>query len=227
MRTGARVLAAAAAFVVTGGAVLLLQGGRDEARPAPDHGTGSGGDTVGWTVVFTGFGTVTTDDGAVELTPRSAASPDDTHAGLVRSTESFLDADFEVTVRTETQVRRGTPNAWEVGWVLWNLRDNDHFYAVALKPNGWEVSKQDPAYPGRQRFLVTGDDRVFPVGRDYRVRVHQDWPRMTVSVDGEPLATVVDDERPYRGGYLGLYTEDARVRFTNFTLVEADQRSQR
>lgn len=42
---------------------------------------------------------------------------------------------------------------------------NFRFYALCLKPNGWEVSKQDPAYKGGQRFLKSNTDtdpRKFP-----------------------------------------------------------------
>lgn len=63
------------------------------------------------------------------------------------------------------------PNPWEVGWLLWcfspdpthpydpspTSNSNFRFYALTLKPNGWEVSKQDPAYPGGQRFLKSND----------------------------------------------------------------------
>ena len=71
------------------------------------------------------------------------------------------------------------PNPWEVGWLLWcfspdpthpydpspTSNSNFRFYALCLKPNGWEVSKQDPAYPGGQRFLKSNadtDPRKFP-----------------------------------------------------------------
>lgn len=179
------------------------------------------GETHGrWTTMYTGYGRVTGTNRQVILEPQAAASPDVTHGALVHTTESYPDAGFRVTMRTEKQVRRGDPNVWEVGWVLWNFRDDEHFYAVALKPNGWEISKQDPAYPGNQRFMATGDDRTFPIGKDYRVEVRQDWPHMTVSVDGRQLATVVDDERPYRGGAVGLYTEDAKVRFRDLEVEE-------
>jgi hypothetical protein len=173
-----------------------------------------------WMVLYTGYGDVTGGDQELTLSPRSADAPDVTHAALVHTTQECLDADFALTVRTESQVRLGTPNPWEVGWVLWNFRDNLHFYAVALKPNGWEISKQDPDYPGSQRFIAASPEPQFPIGADYRVAVSQDWPRMTVTVDGQELATVTDDESPYRGGAVGLYTEDARVRFSSFDLPE-------
>lgn len=71
------------------------------------------------------------------------------------------------------------PNPWEVGWLLWcfspdpthsydpspTSNSNFRFYALCLKPNGWEVSKQDPSYKGGQRFLKSNadtDPRKFP-----------------------------------------------------------------
>lgn len=71
------------------------------------------------------------------------------------------------------------PNPWEVGWLLWCFspdpthpydpsptgNSNFRFYALCLKANGWEVSKQDPSYKGGQRFLKSNDakdPRKFP-----------------------------------------------------------------
>lgn len=71
------------------------------------------------------------------------------------------------------------PNPWEVGWLLWcfspdpthpydpspTSNSNFRFYALCLKPNGWEVSKQDPSYKGGQHFLKSNDakdPRKFP-----------------------------------------------------------------
>jgi hypothetical protein len=71
------------------------------------------------------------------------------------------------------------PNPWEVGWLLWcfspdpthpydpspTSNSNFRFYALCLKRNGWEVSKQDPSYKGGQRFLKSNTDtdpRKFP-----------------------------------------------------------------
>lgn len=173
-----------------------------------------------WTVRYAGYGEVSGSDDDVVLQPASAATPDITHGALVHTTAECLDADFAVTVRTESQVRDGEPNPWEVGWVLWNFHHDTRFYAVVLKPNGWEISKQHPDYPGNQNFLTSGSEPRFPLGGEYRVTVTQDWPRMTVSVDGEELATVIDRDGPYRGGAVGLYTEDARVRFNDFDLPQ-------
>ncbi|WP_114907211.1 calcium-binding protein [Ornithinimicrobium murale] len=173
-----------------------------------------------WSLVFDGHGSASAQEGTVVLEPRQAASADTTHGGLVVTTRDYpADTTLAITARTESQLRQGEePNPWEVAWVLWNYQDNEHFYAVALKPGGWEITKQDPAFPGNQRFLLTGTEPSFPIGVDYRVEVTQSGGDMTVSVDGVDLGTVSDTERPYTEGAIGLYTEDARVRFTQLTV---------
>lgn len=206
-----------AARILPALAVLLLPA----CSSAGADNTWGDGDEVGpWTVRYTGYGEVSVNDSQVILEPRSAESLDQTHGALVQTTAQCQDANFAVTVRTESQVRKDPPNPWEVGWVLWNFHNDTHFYAVALKPNGWELSKQDPAYPGNQRFLDSGTSPQFPIGEDYRVAVSQDWPAMTVTVDGTELVTFVDEESPYRGGAAALYTEDARVVFSDFELPD-------
>ena len=68
----------------------------------------------------------------------------------------FTDIDMTTTLGTVRQVRNGPANPWEVAWLLWHYTDDQHFYSIVLKPNGWELGKEDPAYPGAQRFLATG-----------------------------------------------------------------------
>lgn len=171
--------------------------------------------------VYHGFGTVTGDDDEIVLAPRSAEDLSITHGGLVVTRQEFHQVDFSVIMTTEQQLRRDPPNPWEVGWVLWNYTDDDHFYAVALKPNGWEISKQDPAYPGKQRFLASGHEPTFPIGGTNHVSVQQSGDEMAVSVNDRLLATVVDDEAPYSSGAIGFYTEDARVRFQDLSIPAA------
>ncbi|GAA4473908.1 hypothetical protein GCM10023190_06970 [Enteractinococcus fodinae] len=190
-------------------------------RPTGDEATWAQGETYGdWVVRYTGYGTVTSDGERITLEPQAAADHAITHGGLVHTTGQCQEADFAVSLNTESQVRQGSPNIWEVGWVLWNFQSDTQFYAVALKPNGWEISKQDPNYEGNQRFLASGDSPTFPIGKDYRVTVTQDNGTMTVSADGQELATVTDKETPYRDGAVGLYTEDARVHFFDFDLPD-------
>ncbi len=125
-------------------------------------------------------------------------------------------ASFELRAQTitDSQLRSGTPpNPWEVAWVAWDYTDEEHFYYAVLKPNGWEIGKRDPAYPGGQRFLATGKSPTYPTGQWYDVRVVRVQGRTSLTVDGVPIAVFVDTERPYQGGRVALYTEDAAVRF--------------
>ena len=92
------------------------------------------------------------------------------------------------------------PNPWEVGWLLWcfspdpthpydpspTSNSNFRFYALCLKPNGWEVSKQDPSYKGGQRFLKSNadtDPRKFPP--------HNTIERSTPDNDVNPYSVIV------------------------------------
>jgi hypothetical protein len=151
------------------------------------------------------------------LSPRASTRPSQTAAALVTSIASFGDMDETVTATTLTQLRASAPNPWEVAWVLWHYTDNQHFYYVALKPNGWELGKEDPAYPGAQRFLATGFRPMFPVGVPYTVRVVQVQGQMVVYVNGAFLVRYTDKQTPYLSGSLGLYCEDAHVTFSNVT----------
>lgn len=202
-------------IVVVIAVVLLMIGMRSESAEQQWVEGESYGD---WTVRYTGYGQVTSDGQSITLEPQATDDDGTTHGGLVHTIGQCRDTEFSVTVHTEAQLRQPDPNVWEVGWVLWNFESDTQFYAVALKPNGWEISKQDPDYTGNQRFLASGDTPKFPIGKDYRVTVDHNDNEMTVEVDGLELATVTDTETPYQHGSIGLYTEDARVRFTDFDL---------
>ncbi|MHB9862536.1 calcium-binding protein [Streptomyces sp. YIM S03343] len=165
-----------------------------------------------WLSVFNGHGTNTGDDGSLSLSPRAAEDRGTTHAGLVVSIASYRDVRYEARMRTVRQLRDPGPNPWEVPWLVWAYTDPEHFYYVTLKPNGWELGKRDPAYPGGQRFLATGR-RPYPVGAWYAVRVRQDGAVLTVEAGGRRLVMFTDIERPYAAGRVGAYTEDATVRF--------------
>jgi hypothetical protein len=169
-----------------------------------------------WRTVFTGFGTVTGEDTQVTLTPQP---PEDgstsTHAGLVVTQDSYAEVTISARIRTRQQLRSPAPNPWEVGWLIWHYTGPERFYALALKPNGWELTKQDPSYPGGQRFLATGTSSAFPVGQWHEVSVVQLGSVIKVSANGRQLASFTDAERPYLAGRVGLYTEDAQVDFTD------------
>lgn len=169
----------------------------------------------GWTLQYTGFGSAATTDGSnprITLAPMPSTRNLETHAGLVVR-RGQMPLDITVQMKTTHQLRQPNPNSWEVSWLLWDYIDDRHFYAVALKPNGWEVTKEDPAYPGDQRMLVTESSPSFPIGIDHHVRVRQEGNKFSVWVDGGRLMDFTDTERPYLAGSVGLYTEDAVVEF--------------
>lgn len=180
------------------------------------------GDTIGpWKVVFTGYGCVrVVDNGAgkvLEMQPKApvpAATSAETHSTLLTSSAP-IDGDFiyEGTVSTTKQLRtQPAPNTWETAWVVWNYTDNDHFYYMILKENGWEIGKRDPAYPGGQRFLATGTQPRFPLTGIKQFMITKTDTSTAVSVNGATLTTFVDNERPYTTGAVGMYTEDAAIR---------------
>ncbi|NDR52783.1 hypothetical protein [Actinomyces sp. 565] len=177
-----------------------------------------------WRLVFDGYGTAACEGQTVRLSPAPATRPDETHAGLAISSAVSVAqgrvTGLEATLRTRAQLRRGSsPNPWEVAWLLWSYQDNDHFYAVVLKPNGWEVSKQNPDYPGKQQFLASGSTPKFAVGEAHRLKIRIDTTSagvMTavITVDGRDLVTVTDTDSPYLRGSVAAYTEDATVDVT-------------
>lgn len=176
-----------------------------------------------WQVVYAGYGCVkVVPNSWLKETPKTAASPGETHAALV--TGPTFSTPFKYTVRLKTiaQLRTGSaPNPWEVGWVIWNYTDDSHFYYFIAKPNGWELGKEDPAYPGGQRFLATGLTPTFPIGVAYTIRVAQDGSNtITVFVNNNKILSFTDMENPYTSGQIGLYTEDASAKFTNVVISD-------
>lgn len=175
-----------------------------------------------WRVAFTGYGSVqaSPDGNHVLLQPAQATSAQSTHASLMISTTSYTTVRFRSSTTTMRQLRQGsTPNPWECAWMVWHYTDNTHFYYLALKPNGWELGKEDPAYPGAQRFLATGVEPTFPIGRESTVTITQVGPTMTAAVAGQVLVTFTDRQRPYTSGSVGIYAEDATVLVRHMTVA--------
>jgi hypothetical protein len=159
----------------------------------------------------------------VVISPKAAEHADATHAALLITTKSYSGRiTFEGRVQTVRQIRTGSePNPWECAWLIWNFTDNEHFYYVALKPNGWELGKRDPAYPGGQRFLASGED-AFPIRTWHRFAITQDNARIVIRLNGVEVGSFADTERPYLEGKLGLYSEDAEVLLDNITAPFAE-----
>src|SRR5207253_287279 len=166
------------------------------------------------TNAFSGYGCVkAVTDGFKEFlqqAPAASQSPAETHSSLALGPSFAAPFTYSVNMKTVAQLRQGSaPNAWEVGWVIWNYIDNTHFYYFTPKPNGWELGKEDPAYPGAQRFLATGSSPVFPIGAWYAVKIVQVQNVITVYVDGRLITTFTDTQSPYASGKIGLYNEDS------------------
>jgi hypothetical protein len=183
------------------------------------------GSTIGvWQFVYNGYGCngfVTAYSNTMLFEqPATSTSPSETHASLVLGPYISGDFTLQVSAATRNQLRvNGAPNTWEVAWVLWHYADDSHFYYFAAKPNGWELGKEDPAYPGAQRFLATGSSPSFPVGPWYRIRVTQSGQTMQVFVNDLLITTFTDSEQAYSSGRIGLYTEDAEAYFDNVSVI--------
>lgn len=183
------------------------------------------GDTWGaWNVVFAGYGAVTaTGTGStseITLAPATASSPEQTHAALVVSTADYDDVRIRTKVTLDEQLRRNsTPNPWESGWLVTRYQDPEHFYYVALKTNGWELGKRDPAYPGGQRFLATGNTPRAKVGSTQTVVLQAVGRKLIVKINRTTVASFTDTERPYTTGRVGMYSEDAVVTFSRISVA--------
>lgn len=180
-----------------------------------------------WLAQFDGYGcTETASDASsawVSLAPMASTAPDETHAALVLGPSYPGAMTYGLSLVTDRQLRtNGAPNPWEVAWAVWSYTDDAHFYYFILKPNGWELGKRDPAYPGGQRFLATGGTPAYAIGQWNRVEIAQsekNGTTISVSVDGRQIVTFTDRERPYGAGRIGVYSEDAAVRATNVTVA--------
>jgi hypothetical protein len=178
-----------------------------------------------WNVSYAGYGCVSVVPSAdyVQVSPEASTAASQTHAALVLGPSFMNPVTFSVTLNTVAQLRTGSaPNPWEVGWVLWDYTTDNNFYAFTPQPNGWELTKEDPSYPGSQRYLATGNTPTFPVGGTYTVTVTQTGTNtMSVSVNGKVITSFTDTQTPYASGKIGLYSEDSTVRYTNVAVNSA------
>lgn len=177
----------------------------------------------GWVVQFGGGGCVeVASGGTLHLAPAAIADSSETRASLVVGSSHGATFGLRARMITDGQLRTGTPpNPWEVAWLVWDYTDDEHFYYAVLKPTGWEVGKRDPAYPGGQRFLATGESPVYPIGQWYGLEVVRVEGRTSLTVDSVPITVFTDPERPYQQGRVALYTEDAAARFEDIDVTNA------
>ncbi|MBI3276001.1 MAG: hypothetical protein HYZ60_08705, partial [Methylocystis sp.] len=177
-----------------------------------------------WLSAYSGYGCVQVGgDGTtswLEEKPLASVSSSETHASMALGPSFSGPLTVAMNLTTVAQLRRNSPpNPWEVAWAVWNYTDDTHFYYFVPKPNGWELGKEDPAYPGAQRFLASGSTPTFPIGRWYNVKIVQDAANtMKVYVDDRLITTFTDTERPYTSGRVGFYNEDSQVRLKDIAV---------
>jgi hypothetical protein len=217
--TFAKAGTAAAAIAIVAFVVVVLHGRERWACSGWPEGTRRDG----LVLTYAGYGTAETchrgRSREWRFAPRPASAASETHAALASTVDDHGDLTLTVRFRTDRRLRTPRPQPWEVAWVIWHYSDDQHFYYLALKPNGWELGKEDPAYPGAQRYLVTEPTPRYDVAKWHTARITQTGDTIAVRIDGRDLIRMRDRERPYGRGHVGLYTEDAAVRFTDLRIT--------
>jgi hypothetical protein len=212
-------LAALALAIPAARAAVDAGGGFDEDFRGYKAGTclREGASLGRWTVVFTGYGCAKVEGRGrgrrlhADASPRSR--PDQPMALLM--TGPRLTVPLRLRARLHTESRVG-PEGWKGAWLVWAYRDREHFYYFIPKPDGWELGKRDPAYPGGQRFLASGRSPGTPLGSWADVEVtHGEDGSLRVRLGGRDVADFTDRERPYPIGRVGLYVEGAHAHFAD------------
>lgn len=158
-------------------------------------------------------------DGGLVLASRAPRSAAETYSSLVTTRHRWRNFAATTHVRPLRRLRLGTrPNTWETGWIFFRFRNLHNYYYFILKPNGWELGKKHGS--DRQIFLATGSRPRLAIGRRAKVRIAARGARITVRVNGSQILSFVDPRPLRRFGSIGLYEEDARVRFGNVRIVK-------
>jgi len=152
------------------------------------------------------------------LAPARPTGPSDTHSALVLGPWRQGEFELQCGIRTIAQLRDSGPNPWEVGWLIWNFSDLNHFYYLSLKANGWELGRRDPSYPGGQKFLATKNSPQFPPGQRYFVHLSRQGDTLTVDVNGVRLVSITDTDHPVASGRVGFYSECADSKFDSLEI---------
>ena len=185
-----------------------------------------------WEVVYTGHGFAGTKkekgNGSVyQIYPKISKLKKETHASLVVSRQNFSNFKLIADVRTDAQLRKNNPpNSWEVGWIFFRYTDTFHYYWFTLKPNGIELGKKDcdkciDPVEG-QIILFTGPVPKLKIGEWSKWTVEAVNNHIMISVDGKRVVDFTDDNmsKELSKGQIAMYSEDAKVSFDNFYLLQ-------
>ena len=158
--------------------------------------------------------------------PKSSANPNETHAALTLTTQTYEDVEMQVRVKTNEQLRQNsTPNPWEVAWIMWRFQDDWHHYYFIFKPNGVELGKkQNENQAEEQIFLYTANEPELKINEwnTWHIKMSGSHIEIWLKMADGSWQKVVDyhDNAPILGpGNIGLYTEDAHVQFDDVYLA--------
>ena len=185
-----------------------------------------------WEVVYTGHGFTGTkkekgNDSVYQIYPKTSKLKKETHASLVVSRQNFSNFKWVADVRTDGQLRKNNPpNSWEAGWIFFRYTDTFHYYWFTLKPNGIELGKKDcdncvDPVEG-QIILFTGPGPRLKIGEWSKWTVEAVNNHIMISVDGKRVIDFTDDNmsNDLSKGQVAMYSEDAKVSFDNFYLLQ-------
>lgn len=178
-----------------------------------------------WTQVYNGYGQILNENGVLSMAPKASTQPSETHAPLVMNSTSWGDYSFTVRMNTVSQLRTGsTPNAWEVGWVLFRMQDAGHSYYFVQKPNGIELGKYIPEAP-YQYFLATAETPKLALGTWNTYKVILKGANIKILINGTQVINYTDPgpaggKGPlWLSGKIGLYNEDAHVHYDDVVVT--------
>ena len=158
--------------------------------------------------------------------PKSSTNPNETHAALTLTTQTYEDVEMQLKVKTNEQLRQNsTPNPWEVAWIMWRFQDDWHHYYFIFKPNGVELGKkQNENQAEEQIFLYTANEPELKINEwnTWHIKMFGNHIEIWLKMADGSWQKVVDyhDNAPILGpGNIGLYTEDAHVQFDDVYLA--------
>lgn len=184
-----------------------------------------------WYCLWLGYGSGNVFGGEISLKPKASTTALETHSALLRS-EFVLGQDWDISVKmtTDRQLRTRkvrnkqapAPNPWEVAWLVADMvEDGSAGLYFILKTNGVELGAYRET--GEQMFLFTASAPQNRIGTGYLCRLVKSGSRITAFVNGQQVAAAPLDvlgDWPL-GDRIGLYTEDAAVRFGPVSVVTA------
>jgi hypothetical protein len=152
--------------------------------------------------------------------PKTSTSPNETHAALTLTTQTYEDVEMHLKVKTNKQLRQNSaPNPWEVAWIMWRYQDDWHHYYFIFKPNGIELGKkQNENQAEEQIFLYTANEPKLKIDEwnTWYIKMSGNHIEIWLEIANGSMQKVVNyyDNTPIMGsGNIGLYTEDAHVQF--------------